>query len=132
MSARTHLFALLLVAAAATTACSGSLGTGSGPTTTEKPLSAKDMCTTGQNAFSIIDELDRTKPDYLDKVKAALKDLPNRAPADIHDDIKAFGDYVQASTDVAQLANLPADLRVSTARVDKWWQDNCGKPFIGS
>jgi hypothetical protein len=135
MSARTNLAVACFVAVtgiALVSGCSGSLGTGSGPTTTEKPLTPKDMCVAGQNAFTTIDELDRTKPDYIDKVKAAVKSLANRAPEAIHDDLKAWVDYVQASSDVSQLANLPGDLRISTARVDTWWKQNCGKPFIGS
>jgi hypothetical protein len=135
MSARTNLAVALLLAVTGlslASGCSGSLGTGSGPTTTAKPLAPKDMCVAGQNAFTTIDELDRTKPDYLDKVKAAVKSLANRAPEAIHDDLRAWVDYVQASTDVGQLASLPADLKVSTARVDTWWKQNCGKPFIGS
>src|SRR4051794_40279187 len=83
MSARTHLavaFVLAVTGLSLASGCSGSLGTGSGPTTTEKPLAPKDMCVAGQNVFTTIDELDRTKPDYLDKVKAAVKSLPTGRP----------------------------------------------------
>jgi hypothetical protein len=132
MSARTNLAAaLLLTVAASATACSGSLGTGSGVTTTAKPLNARDMCTTGQNAYGAISELDRSKPDYIDKVKGIVKPLPERAPADLKDDMTAWVDYVQQVTAVAQLASPPADLKVSMGRIDQWWQQNCGKAFFG-
>jgi hypothetical protein len=123
--------ALLVLTAATVGACSGTLGTGGAPTTTAKPLSARDMCTRGQNAFTEVDELDRTKPDFLEKAKTALKPLAERPPTDINDDVKAWIAYVQGATDPGQLGDLPPDLRVSTARIDQWWQANCGKTLIG-
>jgi hypothetical protein len=112
--------------------CSGSGGPGSAPTTTAAPLSARDMCTLGQNIFQDVDALDRSKPEYLDQVKKAVKPLADRAPADIADDTRAWVAYVQSATSAAQLASMPADLRVSTNRIDAWWKQNCGKPLIGS
>jgi hypothetical protein len=111
-------------------ACSGSLG--GSATTTEPPLAIPDMCTLGQNVFRDIDELDRKKPEYLDQVKKAVKPLGERAPKDVAEDVKAWVAYVQSATNVAQLANLPADMKVSTSRIDAWWQRNCGKPLIGT
>jgi hypothetical protein len=121
---------LAVTGLAALTACSGSLG--GSPTTTEPPLAIPDMCTLGQNVFRDIDELDRKKPEYLDQVKKAVKPLAGRAPQDVAEDVKAFVAYIDSATNVAQLANLPADMKVSTSRIDAWWQRNCGKPLIGT
>jgi hypothetical protein len=123
--------ALALVLALAA-GCGGTTGSGGSPTTTAKPLAAKDMCTEGANVFGTVDELDKTKPDFLDKAKKAIKPLADRPPAEIAEDIKAFVAYTQQVTDPAQLGALPADLRVSTQRIDAWWKQNCGKPLIGS
>jgi hypothetical protein len=122
--------ALMVAALVTLGACSGSLG--GSATTTQAPLPIPDMCTLGQNVFRDIDALDRKKPDYLDQVKKAVKRLGERAPKDVAEDVKAFVAYVQATTDVAQLANLPADMKVSTSRIDDWWRRNCGKPLIGT
>jgi hypothetical protein len=131
MSARTFLATTLLLAGAgAVSACGGSIG--GSPSTTEKPMTAQEMCVNGHNVFSRISELDRTKPDFLPKLKETIRVFGTQAPAEIYDDLKAWTDYVKSVTDASQLENLPADLQVSTKRVDAWWQRNCGKSFTSA
>ena len=127
MSARTFLVTTLLLAgASAVSACGGSIG--SSPTT-EKPMTPAQMCANGHNVFTRIDELDRTDPEYLTKLKDVIKVFGTQAPAEIHDDLRAWTDYVKSVSSPDQLATLPTDLQVSTKRVDDWWQRNCGKSF---
>jgi hypothetical protein len=122
---------LALSGLALLTACSGSLGTGGAPTTTEEPWPTEDMCVLGRNVFLDIDELDRKEPDYLDEVKKAVDRLDDRAPAEIADDMRAFVTYVEEATDKSELEALPDHVLVSTGRIDEWWQDNCGGTLIG-
>jgi hypothetical protein len=113
----------------------GGCGTGSqggAPTTTLPPYDTEGMCLQGQNVFREIDGYDRSKPDYLDSVKKSVAPLDDRVPAALHDDMKAWVDYVQSVTTIQQLADLPADLKVSTRRIDEWWKKNCGKPLINA
>src|SRR3954452_21281073 len=101
----------------------GGCGTGSqggAPTTTLPPYDTEGMCLQGQNVFREIDGYDRSKPDYLDSVKKSVAPLDDRVPAALHDDMKAWVDYVQSVTTIQQLAALPADLKVSTRRIDEW------------
>jgi hypothetical protein len=122
--------AALVLAAAPLAACSG-LGTSGTPTTTEPPLPPKEMCDLGDEVFAKVDEADPTKPDYMERVKAQIKRLAPRAPTEIYEDVRVWNDYVQSTSDRAQLATLPGDLQVSTDRIDAWWRQNCGKPLIG-
>jgi hypothetical protein len=127
MSARSIPVALLLAGLGALAACSG--GIGGSPSTTQEPFSAQDMCTQGDATFARLDELDRTKPDFVPKLKEVVEGFADRAPEEIHADLKAWVDYIQEVSDPGQLDPLPADLQVSTQRVDDWWQKNCKKSF---
>jgi hypothetical protein len=123
---------LLLVVLALAGACGAQVGEGGVPTTTLAPYNTEGMCLQGQNVFREIDGFDRSKPDYLESVKRAVDPLDDRVPEALHDDMKAWVAYVKGATSVQQLAELPADLKVSTQRIDAWWKTNCGKPLINA
>jgi len=125
--------ATLAVAALALLGACGTGNQGGAPTTTMPPYDTEGMCLQGQNVFREIDGLDRSKPDYLESVKKSVAPLDDRVPAALADDMRAWVGYVQGVTTIEQLAELPADLKVSTGRIDEWWKTNCGgKPLINA